>query len=441
MMPIATTHYASKAAARAVPKKIVKRFPAAAKAATYLGLVEGAREAYQLARRFDQQHLTYNLRLLEDDPLYDAAQDWLAGVLPEGNKRHLIVSSPSSVSSSDMETPGDPSVGHQPVRPLRVFYTDNQTLPARIDGHKVRVLLYKGEDAATSGGRNQLARPERYIEFTCRTRVAQQAVLDHLESIHQSRNRRAPALYMATSWGGWTKRDDLPPRTWDSVVLPPAQKAAIHADLTGFLADEPRYNELAIPWHRGYLFEGPPGTGKTSLAKGLSHEFGLDLYFLSLSSLPRDTDITDLVRGVRPRSILLVEDVDAAAETHDREDATSEETRGQDALLNALDGVATPHGLIKILTTNWKDRLDPALLRPGRIDRQEHIGLPGLPEVEALYHRFYGQDLGVLPWGDNEMTVTPADVSEVFKRNLHDPDKARTELMHRLFEVPAQAPA
>jgi chaperone BCS1 len=195
--------------------------------------------------------------------------------------------------------------------------------------------------------------------------------------------------------------------------------------------------KLALPWHRGYMFHGPPGTGKTSMVKALANEFKLDLWYVSLGDLKEEASLINLLSEVSPRSILLLEDVDTIQLTHDRDEepkAKSPTNISLSSLLNALDGVATPHGLVTVMTTNHFDRLDPALTRAGRMDRVEELAYPGTREVDALYQRFYGSPLPSWSHGEAVVPMSQAEVSEVFKRHLDDPEGAARALHAALGE-------
>src|SRR5690606_5301281 len=112
--------------------------------------------------------------------------------------------------------------------------------------------------------------------------------------------------------------DDLPLRDLETDVLADGLMERLVDDLEGFFAAETAWGRLGIPWHRGYLLSGPPGTGKTSVVKALASHFGMDLYYAPLADLREDANLIDLVSAVRPRSLLLLEDVDVLSFTHDR---------------------------------------------------------------------------------------------------------------------------
>jgi chaperone BCS1 len=145
---------------------------------------------------------------------------------------------------------------------------------------------------------------------------------------------------------------------------------------------------MGIPWRRGYLLFGPPGTGKTSTAFALAGELRLKLCALSLTN-PKLTDnvMADLLQRTPPRSLILIEDIDAFFNARETQD-----TRIQfsfSGLLNALDGVGAQEGRIVVLTTNHRERLDKALLRPGRIDLEIELGNATASQLRGLLQRFF----------------------------------------------------
>jgi chaperone BCS1 len=187
--------------------------------------------------------------------------------------------------------------------------------------------------------------------------------------------------------GSWEHVADKPPRPISTVVLPEGVADAILTDARAFQAAGPWHAARGLPYRRGYLLWGPPGSGKSSLAFALASELEMNLYALNLAS-PKldDTGLALLLR--RARGIVLIEDVDAIFDDRRRsgEDACHVTFSG---FLNALDGVGSRDGQIVILSTNHLDRLDPALIRAGRVDYRLHLGNAAPGQAAALFRQFF----------------------------------------------------
>jgi DNA polymerase III delta prime subunit len=154
-------------------------------------------------------------------------------------------------------------------------------------------------------------------------------------------------------------------------------------DVRSFFSKRSWYAQMGIPWRRGYLLYGPPGTGKTSMAFALAGELHLNLCWLSLTN-PKlnDQTIAMLLQKTPARSLILIEDVDAFfAARQKQDDRIAVSFSG---LLNALDGVAAQEGRIIFLTTNHRELLDPALIRPGRIDVEFKLDLASREQVGTM---------------------------------------------------------
>jgi chaperone BCS1 len=226
--------------------------------------------------------------------------------------------------------------------------------------------------------------------------------------------------------GSWTRLDSLAPRDLASVILPPGQLERLTADVSTFLDSEPEYLRKCIPWHRGHLYTGPPGTGKTSVARAIASHFGMDVWYLPLADVKADGELLRVASEINPRSMLLLEDVDVFRATTARDDNTTGVTLS--GLLNTLDGIATPHGLLTIMTTNAPDLLDDAVVRAGRVDLIEHFGHADERQVRRLLARWYGTEI---PATTGLAAVAHADVVEACKRN-ETPSGAVADIAARL---------
>ncbi|KAI1003807.1 Mitochondrial chaperone [Podosphaera aphanis] len=178
-----------------------------------------------------------------------------------------------------------------------------------------------------------------------------------------------------------------------SVVLDTGIKENVVADVKDFLDRQQWYVDRGIPYRRGYLLYGPPGTGKSSFIQGLAGEIGFSIAMINLSTRGiTDDKLADLLTKISSKTILLLEDADAAFQNRRQveSDGYSGATVTFSGLLNALDGVAAGEERITFLTTNHIDRLDQALIRPGRVDMTIRIGEASRFQASEMWKRFYG---------------------------------------------------
>ena len=159
-----------------------------------------------------------------------------------------------------------------------------------------------------------------------------------------------------------------------------------------FLSSSKWYYERGIPYRRGYLLHGPPGSGKSSFIQALAGELDYNIAILNLSERGLTDDRLNYLLTVIPtRTLVLLEDADAAFAN--RRQADGDGYRGANVtfsgLLNALDGVGSAEERLLFLTTNHVERLDAALVRPGRVDMTVRLGEATRWQAGMLWDRFY----------------------------------------------------
>ncbi|XP_037076196.1 mitochondrial chaperone BCS1-like [Pollicipes pollicipes] len=224
-------------------------------------------------------------------------------------------------------------------------------------------------------------------------------------------------------------------RPIDSVVLDENVAERILADVNEFRHNPAWYQDRGIPYRRGYLLHGPPGCGKSSFITALAGELGFSICVLNLSERGLSDDRLHHLLAVAPtESIVLLEDVDAAfvsredtAQTRAAYEGLSRVTFS--GLLNCLDGVASTEARIVFMTTNYLDRLDPALIRPGRVDVKEHVGHVTPHQLRRLFLRFYPGETApaerfVAAAGQLGRPLSAAAVQGHFMLHKMDPERA-----------------
>lgn len=333
---------------------------------------------------------SYTITVTGTDDIYPDLHEWVLERIPQVDRKAMIASTGENFGHFPTHFP---TVETAEPPPVRLRYDGSRVQTVEIEGHKVAVSVSREE---YPGGRDKI--PENWrraiekVTFYTTSPEARDAVVRMIQELLRLKHGKVgpPPLLMPNRWGGsWNKRDDLAPRTPDSVVLKDGQYDCLVNDFSKFLEAEASYQRLSQPWHRGYLFHGDPGTGKTSIARALAHQFEIPIYYLPLADLEHDADLIGLVGDIKPRSMLLIEDVDVYHAAKDRDDEEGSTTLA--TMLNALDGVFTPHGLITVLTSNHKDKLDDALLRPGRIDVDMEFTALDKPQAERLYEWCTGE--------------------------------------------------
>ncbi|KAL5114418.1 Complex III assembly protein translocase and chaperone [Pleosporales sp. CAS-2024a] len=183
-------------------------------------------------------------------------------------------------------------------------------------------------------------------------------------------------------------------RPLDSVVLDKGVKERLVEDMEAFIASRTWYLDRGIPYRRGYLLHGPPGTGKSSFIQAVAGHLDFNIAMLNVSERGLTDDrLNHLLTKVPRRTLVLLEDVDVAFMNRNEAgpDGYASASVTLSGLLNALDGVASAEERIMFLTTNHVERLDEALIRPGRVDMTVRLGEATEYQMEQLWDRFYAE--------------------------------------------------
>ncbi|CAL9106762.1 unnamed protein product [Musa acuminata var. zebrina] len=245
----------------------------------------------------------------------------------------------------------------------------------------------------------------------------------------------------------WSPAPFSHPSTFDTLAIDPVLRDEIRDDLLRFVSRRNYYSRVGRAWKRGYFLYGPPGTGKTSLVAAIANLLEFDVYDLELTAVHSNTALRRLLVSTNPKSVVVIEDVDCSldlsdrkkkkkkkskpdSETDEREMDPSEGGVGSwtssvnlSGVLNFVDGLwsSCVGERLMIFTTNHPERLDPALLRPGRMDRKIHLSYccPAAFRMLASNYLEIGEEHELMAEAEallGEVDMTPAEIAEVFMR-------------------------
>ena len=175
-------------------------------------------------------------------------------------------------------------------------------------------------------------------------------------------------------WSGfcWSYDSSIPKRNFSSIFLKKDHLSKIKDPVSRFLNKDTykEYNKHGIPYKMNIMLHGAPGVGKTSLIHSIASECSANICVLNINAELKEESMIEAISQVNEddkRSILVLEDIDCIFIDRKPNDSLKNNIT-MNGILNCLDGFNNPEGLIVIMTTNFPDKFDEALMRSGRID-------------------------------------------------------------------------
>ncbi|CAN1251042.1 AAA-ATPase At2g46620 [Linum perenne] len=216
----------------------------------------------------------------------------------------------------------------------------------------------------------------------------------------------------------------------ETVVMEADLKSKVRSDLESFLKSKQYYHRLGRVWKRSYLLYGASGTGKSSFVAAMARFLGFDLYDIDISKVRNDSDLKTLLLQTTSRSVIVIEDLDrylAEKKSNNNNDVTS-----LTGVLNFMDGIMSCCGeeRVMVFTMSSKEGIDPAVLRPGRIDVHVHFPLCDFPAFKSLAsnylgvkeHKLFPQVEEIIQSGG--ASLSPAEIGEIMISNRGSPSRA-----------------
>ncbi|KAI6379411.1 hypothetical protein MCOR25_001996 [Pyricularia grisea] len=373
-------------------------------------------------------YLMSKCSLRTDDEAYNYVMAWVAKQQFSQKSRRFIVNTNTNSRNyfiwnwnddqKEEEDESDPDMTRKPLA-----YTPDYG--AHYFFYKRTLLCF----LRSQGRENPYSLPsekeEIYISCFGRNPAILKDLLNEARDVYLKRDEKKTAIYRGTVSKGasseptWSRCMARTSRPFSTVILNEKVKQDLIDDVTDYLDPATRrwYSNRGIPYRRGYLLHGPPGTGKSSLSLALAGFFKMRIYIVSLSSVNANEEtLATLFAELPRRCVVLLEDIDSAGLSHTREGPGSaavapapadadEMVPGQltpglpsaatnsrislSGLLNILDGVASQEGRVLIMTTNHIEKLDKALIRPGRVDMIVHFGRADRAMIASIFKAIY----------------------------------------------------
>eukprot|EP01038_Epipyxis_sp_PR26KG_P013543 gene13543-18167_t len=335
-------------------------------------LRQGSRIGLQILKR----NFLVTLEITSKDRAYPWVLQWLNA--RSSSNRHLSVETSLSASNSNI---------------VRFSF---------VPGPGQHFLHYNGNFMLVQRLREQQmvdfnsGKPWEKLQFTCigRSTTDFESILKDAYDLVSQQEEGKTIIY--TNWGAEWRQFGQPrkKRLIDSVILDEGVSNKMVKDVQEWLLSSDWYNNRGIPYRRGYLLYGPPGSGKSSFIMALAGKINYNICILNLSERGLTDDRLALAFSViPPHSIVLLEDIDAAFPNRDTKNINNDLQPGSDVtfsgLLNVLDGVASSEDRLVFMTTNHLSRLDSALIRPGRVDYVQLIDNATNYQIKMMFFKFY----------------------------------------------------
>lgn len=358
-----------------------------------------------------------------DDEIYNMIMAWVASQRFSLGARNFIVNTNLSSRSWNMwryyddsdDEDDDDEDRYSAEKKKKKALSYTPSFGSHYFWYRGRLLMFRRSANREQHSSSRLVSEREEISIACLGRnpwILKELLLEAREKYNQ-KDQQKTQIYRGTmsalaSEPSWQRCMSRATRPFSTVILDEKTKNNLITDVADYLnpVTQRWYANRGIPYRRGYLLHGPPGTGKSSLSLALAGFFKMRIYIVSLSSVSANEEtLGNLFAALPRRCVVLLEDIDSAGLTHTREVGGSSSnppstTKGKDdemepgqitpgngagdpsswrlslsGLLNILDGVASQEGRILIMTTNHVEKLDKALIRPGRVDMTIEFGL------------------------------------------------------------------
>lgn len=378
-----------------------------------------------------------------DDEIYNILMAWVATQSFAQKSRRFVVNTDLNSRSwylwrwdDEDDNDDDDTGGGSAAAKSKKNLSYTPSFGSHYFWYRGRVLMFR-RSVNKEHASNMLVSQKEEISISCfgRNPWILKELIHEARQEYLEKDQHKTLIYRGTTRSGtaepqWQRCMARVSRPFSTVILNEKTKQDLIEDVTDYLQPTTQrwYANRGIPYRRGYLLYGPPGTGKSSLSLALAGFFQIRIYIISLSSITAtEENLATLFAELPRRCVVLLEDIDTAGLTHTRDGAKGPDASaaagpeplepGQTSvgngsttttttpaatlalpgrlslsgLLNILDGVASQEGRVLIMTTNHLEKLDRALIRPGRVDMIVEFGLADADMTESIFRAIFAR--------------------------------------------------
>lgn len=364
----------------------------------------------QMVSSMMKRKFVVSMEMTNRDPSYDWVMQWMSRHPTFSFQQISVITQNVTIHANEEST------SHCTFAPC-------PNIPHWLLHKKWPIMVYRKRQVERAAGSDVLEILE--LSTLGRGKAIMEDIVREAKAQAVQRDSDRTVIYQ-NAGGRWSRQQDpRARRPLSSVVLANEIREELVDDVQVFIGSHEYYRNLGVPYRRGYLLHGPPGCGKSSLVMALAGELRLAICLLSLSNRSLDDESLNTLLNTAPlKSIVLMEDIDRAF--------TNDSRVTMSGLLNALDGVAAQEGRLVFMTTNHVERLDAALIRPGRADIKLEIGNLTANQSYDIFVKFFPKSTEaqrmefatLIP----EEKVSVAQIQSHLFLHRHSPDDAVRKL-------------